>query len=160
MDIKKRNFLRGRLRAGTHAPARPPWAVAPESLFTERCTRCGDCVRACPRQVLKTGDGGFPIIDFALAGCSLCGDCVRACKTAALAPAEIPAPFPWRVKVSDACLTRHGVECRLCGDTCDTRALRFERAPGGIAQLHIELDLCTGCGDCIAICPVKALSVA
>ncbi len=159
MDIKRRLFLRGRNPGQAQAASRPPWAVEPDALFTARCTRCGDCVRTCPRQVLKAGDGGFPTIDFAEAGCSLCGDCVQVCRTAALAPSEHPEPFAWRVRVNETCLTRHGVECRVCGDACDTRALRFVPARGGIAQMQIDLASCTGCGDCIATCPVKAISV-
>jgi len=159
MDIKRRLFLRGRVGSEVPTPSRPPWSVAPDSLFTSRCTRCADCVRVCPRQVLKPGDGGFPVIDFTRNGCSLCGDCARVCEPRAIAPAERPEPFPWSVKVSAACLTRHGVECRVCGDACDTRALRFVPALGGITQLRIELESCTGCGACIATCPVKALSL-
>ncbi len=152
--------MRGDWRAAqtTEPPAapRPPWARRPDADFTERCTRCGDCVRACPRQVLKAGDGGFPVIDFAAAGCSLCGDCRRACPTGAISAAGGEA-FAWRVQVDESCLTRHGVECRVCGDACDAHALRFVPALGGIAQLRIELDACTGCGDCVATCPVTAI---
>lgn len=64
------------------------------------------------------------------------------------------------VAVSGACLARHGVECRLCADVCDTRALRFFPAPGGIAQLRLEPQHCTQCGDCVAPCPVGAITVA
>lgn len=160
MDLNRRLFLRGRVLHEPQVAFRPPWSVVPDSLFATRCTRCADCVRACPRQVLKSGDGGFPTIDFTSAGCSLCGDCARACTTAAIAPDEKPEAFPWRVKISDACLTRHGVECRICGDACDAGALRFAPALGGIAQMRIQLESCTGCGDCVAICPVKAVSMA
>lgn len=159
MDIKRRLFLRGRPMADASAVSRPPWSVVPDAEFIARCTRCGDCVRNCPRKVLKPGDGGFPVINFDQAGCSLCGECARVCKTTAIAPAEQSEPFHWRVKVSGTCLTRHGVECRVCGDSCDSRALRFVPAHGGIAQLQIDLDCCTGCGDCVGTCPVKAISL-
>jgi ferredoxin-type protein NapF len=133
--------------------------VRSDADFQSMCTRCGDCIRACPRHVLKAGDGGFPETVFDRQGCSLCGDCALVCKAAAISRAEQPEPFRWRVKVSDACLTRHGVECRICGDACDARALRFIPALGGIAQMRIELESCTGCGDCVGTCPVKAISL-
>ena len=161
IDPRRRGFLRGAIgpqRAPAPA-ARPPWATGPDTAFTERCTRCGDCVRACPRDVLAAGDGGYPVISLARQGCSLCGDCSRACPTGAIGPVT-GAAFAWRVQVADTCLAQHGVECRLCGDACDTRALRFVPARGGIAQLHIEPEACTGCGDCVAPCPVGAITLA
>lgn len=163
MDPRRRFFLRGDPRAlKDEAPPvapRPPWALRPDAQFTERCTRCGDCIAACPRQVLVAGDGGFPELALHVQGCSLCGDCVRACRPGALqADALAPADaFVERIRVNAACLARRGVECRLCGDACDTRALRFVPQRGGIAQLQVMLEACTGCGECLPLCPTQAL---
>lgn len=116
-------------------------------------------MRACPTRVLHVGDGGFVQIRFDAAGCSLCGECASVCATGAIDRAASPQPFLWRVAVSDSCLNRRGVECRVCGDACDARALRFRPAPGGIASLAVELDACTGCGDCVSVCPVSAITL-
>ncbi|MFT3954661.1 MAG: ferredoxin-type protein NapF [Piscinibacter sp.] len=163
MDPRRRSFLRGKLHDAAAetvvAPPRPPWSLRPDATFTAACTRCGDCVKACPRGVLKGGDGGFPQIDFSRAGCSLCGDCATVCASGAIAPTRQPQAFGWRVQVADHCLSRRGVECRVCGDACDARALRFVPARGGIAQLQVDSAACTGCGDCLSVCPVTALSV-
>jgi ferredoxin-type protein NapF len=163
MDPRRRSFLRGKLAEAsahkvTEAP-RPPWALRPDAQFTSRCTRCGDCVRACPRGVLQAGDGGFVQIRFDAAGCSLCGECETACTPGAIDREASPQPFLWRVAVADACLNRRGVECRVCGEACETRALRFRPAPGGIAALVIEPESCTGCGDCVSVCPVSAITL-
>lgn len=141
------------------APPRPPWALRPDPAFTAACTRCGECVRVCPRGVLHAGDGGFPVIDFTQAGCSLCGDCAGACTPRAIDRAAVPEAFTRRVQVADSCLNRRGVECRVCGDACDARALRFVPTRGGIAQLQVQAQACTGCGDCLAPCPVQALTL-
>jgi ferredoxin-type protein NapF len=163
VDSRRRSFLRGDLRAANAADApgvpRPPWSLRPDRAFTERCTRCGDCVRACPRGVLSSGDGGFPQIGFAAAGCSLCGDCAKACPTGAIDPVASPIAFVWRVRIDASCLNRRGVECRVCGEACDARALRFVPARGGIAQLQVDTAACTGCGDCVAVCPVGAIDL-
>lgn len=162
MDPRRRSLLRGKLHdAGAETvavPPRPPWARR-EAEFTARCSRCDECVTACPRGVLKRGDGGFPQIDFSRGGCSLCGDCARACPTGAIDPKAVTEAFAWRIQVADTCLARRGVECRVCGDACDSRALRFVPARGGIAQLQVDTAACTGCGDCLSVCPVAALSL-
>ena len=163
VDPRRRSFLRGDVLAASAAEpaiaARPPWSLRPDAGFTARCTRCGDCVRACPRGVLRGGDGGFPEISFTAAGCSLCGDCATACPTGAIDRVANPIAFAWRVQVADSCLNRRGVECRVCGEACDARALRFVPARGGIARLEIDIAACTGCGDCVSICPVGAIGL-
>ncbi len=159
VDARRRLFLRGKSAAAEPAPPRPPWALRPDSAFTTACTRCGDCISACPRQVLAAGDGGFPRIDFSHVGCSLCGDCSRACTTGAIQATRPEPAFPWTVQAQDHCLARRGVECRVCGDACDARALRFVPALGGIAQLQLLAERCTGCGDCQPTCPVQALTM-
>lgn len=159
VDARRRGFLRGRPATSGDARPRPPWALQPDIAFTSACTRCGDCLRACPPQVLRAGDGGFPEISFATAGCSLCGDCSRACVTGAIQAARPEPAFPWTVQAQDHCLARRGVECRVCGDFCDTRALRFVPTLGGIAQLQVLAERCTGCGECQPSCPVQALTM-
>lgn len=109
--------------------------------------------------MLHQGDGGFVQIRFDAAGCSLCGECASACPTGAIDRQASPRPFLWRVVVADTCLNRRGIECRVCGDACEARALRFKPALGGIAALDIELAACTGCGDCVSVCPVTAITL-
>ena len=163
IDPRRRLLLRGRVAqaadAEVAAPPRPPWSLQPDSAFSERCTRCGDCVRACRRGLLATGDGGFPVLSFAQQGCNACGDCSRACPTGAIGTVTSGPPFAWRVAVAAHCLAQQRIECRLCADACDARALRFMPAPGGIAQLRIDAERCTGCGECVAPCPVGAISL-
>lgn len=161
MDAQRRSLLRGRWAAAQAAePAaamRPPWALRPDDRFTAACTRCGDCVRACPEKVLRIGDGGFPVIDFSHAGCSLCGECRNACTRRAFDGGASAAAFTWRARVDPSCLAQRGVECRVCGDACDAGALKFAPTRGGVARLRIEARACTGCGACVSTCPVQAL---
>lgn len=166
IDPRRRLLLRGRVADATaaevSAPQRPPWAGA-EDAFTQRCTRCQACVPACPRQVLAVGDGGFPVVHFERHGCDGCAGapaCVAACAPQALQPASASAPWPgWRMRASEACLAARRVECRACGDACDAGAIAFRPAPGGIAQLRLDPAACTGCGECVGVCPVRAITV-
>jgi ferredoxin-type protein NapF len=157
VDLSRRGFFRGRPRP--RVELRPPWAV-PEAGFIDRCTRCNDCLKACPQKILVVGDGGYPTVDFKLGECTFCGDCVSACLPKALLRQE-SEQIAWSCKanISEDCLPRRGVECRVCGDFCDTRAIRFTPRSGGSPLPEIQSEKCTGCGACVAPCPGVAISI-
>lgn len=156
MDVSRRGFFRGRPRA--KAEIRPPWAL-PAGQFGDRCTRCNDCLGACPEHILVVSDGGFPAVHFTRGGCTFCGACVDACKPQALRRAQDQAPWSLTAVIGPACLPRHGVECRSCGDFCDARAIRFAPRIGGSPLPEIDRERCTGCGACVAPCPVTAITM-
>jgi ferredoxin-type protein NapF len=159
--ISRAQFLRGDF-AGRVRPMRPPWAL-PEGAFIERCTRCGNCISACPQHILDKGRGGFPLVDFARGECLFCGDCVRSCTPAALtgwsSSGDSDAPWTVRAHIEGQCLARRGVECRSCADQCDTTAIRFRLVAGGVAQPLLEQAMCNGCGACYSVCPAQAITL-
>ena len=163
MDPHRRSFLRGQVgaAAGADMPAlsRPPWALA-EAAFAQACTRCGDCIKVCPQQVLVAGDGGYPRISFEQRGCTFCGDCVRACATPALSRPMTQPPWSLKAAIGTSCLALQRVECRVCGELCEAGAIRFRPTLGSVAQPVLDATTCTGCGDCVAPCPVGAITVA
>lgn len=154
----RRNFLRGRVSVHDAQP-RPPWAQ-PEADFTRLCTRCGDCARACPTRIIRQGDGGYPTVDFAHGECTFCGDCVVACKTTALTREEGKMAWNLRAGIADTCLAARQIECRICGEQCGEGAIRFPPLLGGIARPILDSSRCTGCGACVAPCPVTAIAVS
>lgn len=156
VDLARRGFFRGRPRP--RAEKRPPWAQL-EADFIDRCTRCNDCLKACPTQILVVGDGGYPTVDFSLGECTFCGDCVSACQPKALRRDPEQAAWPYKASIGEDCLPRQGVECRVCGDFCDARAIRFPPRLGGSPLPEIDAEKCTGCGACVAPCPVSAISI-
>ena len=157
VDASRRGFFRGRPRP--KAEIRPPWALA-ESLFTDCCTRCNDCIGACPEQIIVIGDGGYPTIDFKRGECTYCADCVSTCKPLALVRGEDQPGWTHKAVIADSCLPHRGVECRVCEDFCDARAIRFSPRLGGSPLPVIAAEKCTGCGACLAPCPVNAISIA
>lgn len=149
-------FLRGDF-SGRPTPVRPPWSGS-EAGFTDACSRCGDCLAACQRGLIEKGSGGFPQVNFAHGECTFCGDCVRACKAGALVVAAGARPWTLQAVVQASCLTERGVVCRSCGEQCESGALRFRHTPGRVARPEITA-ACNGCGACVAVCPVQAVSL-
>ena len=154
MDLSRRRFFGSRLPRV--APFRPPWSVL-EARFVDACSRCDDCVKACPTSLLKRGDGGFPVADFSAAACTFCGDCAKACKTGAIATDTSQEPWQFTIRIGEGCLAHQRVECRVCGEMCEARAIRFPLMAGGVSRPEVDSSACTGCGACLAPCPVNAI---
>ncbi len=148
-DRSRRALLRG---AAPASLVRPPGAVD-EALFLDRCTRCDDCIAACPEHVLVRAGGGFPERDWPRGECTFCGECIAACDTGALLPLA-QHPWPWRAAIGDSCLALHGVTCQSCREVCPESAIRF--SPGNPRPL-LDTVQCSGCGACVAVCPVSAI---
>jgi len=157
--LDRRSFFRR--MAGERLPQRPPWARL-ESAFAAACDGCGDCIRACPQAILVPAGGGLPAVDFSRGGCTFCGDCAGACTRGAFESVFESGATPWSLiaHISDACLEPQGIACRVCETACDAAALRFRPMPGGRAQVIVADGRCTGCGACVAVCPVTAITVA
>lgn len=151
--IDRRQFL-----SGNQPAFRPPWAL-PEAQFVEKCTRCDDCIVACPDQLIFRGRGGFPQIDFKRGGCDFCQECVSSCKPAALRAAPVALPWSIQASILPACLAMNAVICRACGEACDDSAIRFKPELGGVARPQLDPESCSGCGACITVCPVGAVAM-
>ncbi len=155
----RRNFLRGNFTNKVNE-VRPPWAKG-ELLFKERCTRCNDCIDACPEHVLAVADDGYPRVVFSQSGCTFCAECLESCKAGALQGlrTDTDQAFHHVMKISDNCLSVKGVVCRACGDHCDARAISFTLLTRGRSLPEIQTAACTGCGQCIPSCPADAITI-
>lgn len=151
----RRAFLRG--QSGRHtAHARLPWLAA--GRFVDDCTRCGQCLSACPEKIIVPFTGGFPGIDFSKGECTFCGACADSCPESLF---DRSLTQPWKIKalISDGCLAKRHVMCRSCEDACTQKAMEFRPAPGRIASPEISIANCTGCGACVSVCPENAISI-
>lgn len=158
--ISRAQLLRGDI-SGKNRPLRPPWALE-EFEFTETCTRCGECIKQCEEQILVEARGKFPVVDFRRGECTFCEACVNCCEPKALkieSEEERESPWSLEIRVNHDCVAQKGVVCQVCGDQCLERVFRFRPRIGGAVQMEMEMDKCTGCGACIAPCPVNALTI-
>jgi ferredoxin-type protein NapG len=149
---------------------RPPYAL-PELEFLLACTRCDDCVEACPHDVvfkLPATRGaqlvGTPALDLLNKGCHLCEDwpCVQACKPSALTLSELEEgerrELPELAMASmnkETCLPYQGPECGACAPACpvpDALIWKMEKP-------EIDTELCTGCGMCREACILEEKAV-
>lgn len=62
-------------------------------------------------------------------------------------------------RIGSACVEPSGVMCRRCGDECDVRAISFRPLGGGKTQARVDAEICTGCGQCLSVCPVQAIDM-
>lgn len=173
MDLERRAALRnafGRLvqqamevteeRVIQRRYLRPPGAL-PEIAFLAACTRCGDCVPACPVQAIVLAPpeaglaAGTPTIEVMMQACIACPDmpCAVACPTEAL---TVPA-HGWEGYrlgtlefLPERCITFQNVPCRACAEACPVgeRALATDEAGHPV----LKAEGCVGCGACVRAC--------
>lgn len=146
-------------------PLRPPGALD-ESRFAGVCTRCGNCVRACPAGIIgrDLGQGGWaslltPVLSFRHDYCREdCTRCTQVCPSGAIErlrgddKAKMRLGLP-RVDMN-VCLLAEDRECSACARNCPYDAIRyvFSEARYTLSPL-IDATKCTGCGACEAACP-------
>jgi len=149
---------------------RPPFALA-ELDFLLACSRCGDCMAACPHGVIfplpaRRGADvvNTPALDLLNQACHLCEDwpCVRACEAGALQRPEIEAaegpgvarPLPKLAGVridEERCLPFQGPECGACVPVCPVEGALVLQAE----RPYIDAQRCAGCALCRQACVVE-----
>ena len=130
---------------------RPPGAVA-EPLFLERCTKCNDCVKACPHgSIVFHQQDGTPVLFPDQVPCYLCDDlpCIAACATEALLPVSGREEIRMGTAVVNHRLCTAGQGCHACVSKCPTDALAMDF---DAQRLVVTAERCVGCGMCEHIC--------
>jgi len=167
-DLERRAFLRGKSPRQDPNTIRPPWAIE-ASIFIDKCTRCDECIKACPEKIISRGDGGYPEINFQQGECTFCMKCVESCEADAFIKLPIDKEIdliiktikPWNLNVSfnNTCLSMNAVVCRACADNCDEQSIHFKLKIGGVSEPQFTQNTCTGCGACLSVCPVHAVHI-
>ena len=130
---------------------RPPGAVE-EPLFLERCTKCNDCIKACPHgSIVFHQLDGTPVIFPDQIPCYLCDDvpCIAACATDALMPVAGQDDIRMGTAVVNHRLCTAGQGCHACVSKCPTDALSMDF---DTQRLVVTAERCVGCGMCEHVC--------
>lgn len=163
--LPRRSFLRGqflhslkseKVSQQGYEPIRPPWSNLAN--FLEKCTACGNCLKACETHIIVKGAGGYPEVDFSQGECTFCEKCVQSCEEGVFREVSEEA-WSHKIEIQASCLLQLGTECRSCGDSCEMRVIRFRPSLGGIAQMSLDLESCNGCGACLSVCPTSAITI-
>lgn len=125
----------------------------------EKCTSCGKCVAACPKQVIELAveskavvischsrDKGADTKKKCQVGCIACGICVRTCPVDA-------------IKIDNNVARIDHAKCIVCGlcvRKCPTNAIR-DYIPVR-PKAYIDPSKCAGIDVCEKVCPVSAIS--
>jgi ferredoxin-type protein NapF len=70
------------------------------------------------------------------------------------------SPSEPKASIGAGCLALNRVVCSACAERCEVRAIRLRPAPGAVPAPVLDAATCTGCGACVAVCPVAAISLA
>ncbi|NMP15040.1 ferredoxin-type protein NapF [Thalassotalea sp. Y01] len=154
-DVSRRNFLRGRQWI-KQPKLRLPWVIN-EKVFLDGCTQCGDCLSACPENILVKSDDGFVSVDFNLGECTFCEKCVDVCEQPLFKNTDEQA-WSAHLNIKDNCLASNQIYCQSCKDVCDTRAIEFHYK-SSIPTPSINQSQCTSCGACVNACPSQSLEL-
>lgn len=128
-------------------------------IHPDKCTACGKCVAACPKQVIEIAqaskavvischsrDKGIDVKKKCQVGCIACGICVRTCPVNAIAIDNNLARID-----HNKCIV-----CGLCVKKCPTSAIR-DYIPVR-PKAYIDPAKCAGIDVCEKVCPVSAIS--
>jgi ferredoxin-type protein NapG len=130
---------------------RPPGAVE-EDLFLDRCTKCGDCLPACPYGSIKKDLAtGYPVIFANESPCYLCEDfpCIAACGEDALLPVGGRAEVRMGLAVVSRADCTADQGCQFCLAKCPVEALSVDFTD---PYPVVDQGKCVGCGICEQVC--------
>ena len=148
-------------------PLTPPGSRSVKH-FYQHCTGCQLCVAECPNHVLRPSDSlGHlmqPEMGFEKGFCRPeCTRCSELCPAGAIVKITREEKTEYHVGTArvnpDLCLMATGKSsCGKCVQACPSGAVKFVTTEEGTRIPTVAEEVCTGCGACEFLCPVRPIS--
>jgi ferredoxin len=141
------------------------------------CARCGNCMQACPYQLIQPdiGESGIdgiftPVLKFRSKNPDQeqycfhdCVKCSQVCPTGALRPISVKEKhaLPIGIAVVNAkkCIAWANNEyCAVCDEYCPFKAIKLVKRKDVMCPI-VETDKCRGCGACESACPAEPIAI-
>ena len=141
------------------------------------CARCGNCMQACPYQLIQPdiGESGIdgiftPVLKFRSKSPDQeqycfhdCVKCSQVCPTGALRPISVKEKhaLPIGIAVVNAkkCIAWANNEyCAVCDEYCPFKAVKLVKRKDVMCPI-VETDKCRGCGACESACPAEPIAI-
>jgi MauM/NapG family ferredoxin protein len=148
-------------------PLRPPGAVE-ELTFKGLCTRCGNCIRSCPYNIIRRDTEPYsitgiltPVLTFDKDYCREdCIRCTQVCPSGALAGVDVKNKPDVSIGLARVdmkiCLLGEDRECSACMRWCPYGAIHYVFSEIEYTLVPvIDPGKCNGCGACEKACPTN-----
>lgn len=148
-------------------PLTPPGSAGVKD-FYRHCTACQLCIAECPNNVLRPS-GKLerlmqPEMGFEKGFCRPeCTRCSELCPAGAIKKISREEKTQYHIGTArvnpDLCLVASGKgHCNKCVQACPSGAVKYVKAEDGRRMPVIAEEICTGCGACEYLCPVRPVS--
>ena len=130
-------------------------AYSGDKSCTFACLGYGDCVEVCPVGAISVANG---VARVDASKCIGCGICTRKCPNSIIHLINDTSRVVVKCSNTDKgantrkYCTNGCIGCMKCQKTCPNGAIKVEN---NLAV--IDYTLCTGCGECVAVCPVHCI---
>ena len=141
------------------------------------CARCGNCMQACPYQLIQPdiGESGIdgiftPVLKFRSKNQDQeqycfhdCVKCSQVCPTGALRPISVKEkharPIGIAIVNAKKCIAWANNEyCAVCDEYCPFKAIKLVKRKDVMCPI-VETDKCRGCGACESACPAEPIAI-